>query len=76
IDRASQAMLVVDPQADALLQANRAALAILGCAGHDDVAVRFSHFLGEGLSLWVSFSDEVLTQGQAWSDDLVLVDLN
>jgi PAS domain S-box-containing protein len=76
IDRASQAMLVVDPRTDALLQANRAALVILGCAGHDDVAVRFSHFLGEGLSLWVSFSDEVLTQGQAWSDDLVLIDLS
>lgn len=76
IECASQAMLVVDPQSDALLQANLAALALLGSTRDDEIPLRFSHFLGEGLSLWVSFSDETLTQGQAWSDDLVLVDMS
>ncbi|MEZ1317801.1 sigma 54-interacting transcriptional regulator [Pseudomonas fluorescens] len=76
IDHASQAMLVVDPQSDSLLQANFAALALLGCTRDDEIPLRFSHFLGEGLSLWVSFSDETLTQGQAWSDDLMLVDMS
>jgi len=76
IDCASQGMLLVDPQTDALVQANAAALVLLGCHKDGAVLPRFSHFLGEGLSLWVSFSDEVLTKGQAWSDDLVLVDLS
>ena len=76
IDRASQAMLVVDPQTDSILQANTVALELLGCLPDQHSPRRFSHFLGEGLSLWVSFSDEVLTQGQAWSDDLVLIDLS
>lgn len=76
IECASQAILVVDPQSDALLQANLAALALLGSTRDDEIPLRFSHFLGEGLSLWVSFSDETLTQGQAWSDDLVLVDMS
>lgn len=76
VECASQAMLVVDPQSDALLQANLAALALLGSTRDDEIPLRFSHFLGEGLSLWVSFSDETLTQGQAWSDDLVLVDMS
>ncbi|MFJ3483353.1 sigma 54-interacting transcriptional regulator [Pseudomonas sp. NPDC090202] len=74
VTHAPQAMLVVDPQDDVLLQANSAALALLGCA--ENALTRFSRFLGEGLPLWVSFSDETLTQGQAWSDDLVLVDSN
>jgi len=76
IDRASQAMLVVDPRTDSILQANTVALELLGCMPDEHSPRRFSHFLGEGLSLWVSFSDEVLTQGQAWSDDLVLIDLS
>lgn len=76
VECASQAILVVDPQSDALLQANLAALALLGSTRDDEIPLRFSHFLGEGLSLWVSFSDETLTQGQAWSDDLVLVDMS
>jgi PAS domain S-box-containing protein len=76
ISRAFQAMLVIDPQADALRQANDAALRLLGCTREAAMASRFSHFLGGGLPLWVSFSDEVLTQGQAWSDDLVLIDMN
>ncbi|MFJ5300169.1 sigma-54 interaction domain-containing protein [Pseudomonas sp. NPDC088368] len=76
MDTAAQAMLLVDPRADTLLQANAAALALLGWGPDTDTSSRFSHFLGEGLPLWVSFSDETLTQGQAWSDDLMLLDLS
>lgn len=72
---APHGILVVDPGADALLQVNTAALTLLGCDRDAAVSIRFSHFLGEGLPLWVSFSDEALTQGEAWSDDLSLIDL-
>ncbi|WP_282376794.1 sigma 54-interacting transcriptional regulator [Pseudomonas sp. PS01302] len=69
------AMLVVDPESDALVQVNAAGLALLGYAQHAIALSRFSHFLGNGIALWVSFTDEVLTQGEAWSDDLALIDL-
>jgi PAS domain S-box-containing protein len=69
------AMLVVDPGSDALVQINAAGLALLGYAQHASALSRFSHFLGNGIALWVSFTDEVLTQGEAWSDDLALIDL-
>lgn len=72
---APHAMLVVDPAADSLLQANAAALTLLGCDVDVANSTRFSHFLGDGLPLWVSLSDETLTQGNAWSDDLSLLDL-
>ena len=72
---APHAMLLVDPGADSLLQANTAALTLLGCDRDAALSIRFSHFLGEGLPLWVTFSDEALTQGEAWSDDLSLTDL-
>lgn len=72
-DRAPLAMLVVDPGRDLLVEANRAALDLLGCAGLDDSAVRFSQFVGAALAQWITFTDEVLTQGQAWSDDLSLL---
>ena len=72
---APHGILVVDPGADALLQVNTAALTLLGCDRGVAMSIRFSHFLGEGLPLWVSFSDEALTQGEAWSDDLSLIDL-
>jgi PAS domain S-box-containing protein len=76
IDQATVAMLVIDPKADILLQANRAALTLLGCSRDAVSSPRFSQFLGSGLALWVSFSDEVLTQGHAWSDDLMLIDMS
>jgi len=69
------AMLVVDPESDALVQINAAGLALLGYAQNASALARFSHFLGNGIALWVSFTDEVLTQGEAWSDDLGLIDL-
>lgn len=72
---APQAMLIVEPMADALLQINAAGLRLLSCAAADCDGVRFSHFLGEGIALWVSFTDEVLARGEAWSDDLSVIDL-
>jgi hypothetical protein len=56
-------------------KANNAALDLLGCAANELSGHAFSHFLRGGIALWVSFTDEVLTQGEAWSDDLLLVDL-
>jgi PAS domain S-box-containing protein len=74
-ENAPQAMVVVDPAADKLVQANLAALALLGCTKAQYPRLRFSHFLGDGLPLWVTFTDETLTQGTAWSDDLNLLDI-
>jgi len=73
--QAPLAMLVVDPAADALVQVNAAGLALLGYEEGTSALTRFSHFFGSAIALWVSFTDEVLTQGQAWSDDLSLLDL-
>lgn len=69
------AMLLIHPVDDRVLQANNAALDLLGCAANELSGHAFSHFLRGGIALWVSFTDEVLTQGEAWSDDLLLVDL-
>ncbi|TRO38839.1 PAS domain S-box protein [Pseudomonas putida] len=69
------AMLLIHPVDDRVLQANNAALDLLGCAANELSGHAFSHFLRVGIALWVSFTDEVLTQGEAWSDDLLLVDL-
>jgi PAS domain S-box-containing protein len=69
------AMLVVDPGSDAMVQVNAAGLALLGCEENATSLTRFSHFFGSAIALWVSFTDEVLTQGEAWSDDLSLLDL-
>jgi PAS domain S-box-containing protein len=73
--QAPQALVVIDPVADRLLGANAAACRLLGgeveaLAGHP-----FSHRLGASLPLWVSFTDEALSQSPAWSDDLVVLDL-
>jgi hydrogenase-4 transcriptional activator len=75
-DHAPVAMLVVDPRNDLLVQANRAAEALLGCVGQASGEWRFSQFLGGALAQWITFSDEVLTQGEAWSDDLSLIGLD
>lgn len=69
------AMLLIHPVDDRVLHANNAALDLLGCAANELSGHAFSHFLRGGIALWVSFTDEVLTQGEAWSDDLLLVDL-
>jgi PAS domain S-box-containing protein len=69
------AMLMVDPAADSLVQVNAAGLTLLGYEEGGSALARFSHFFGSAIALWVSFTDEVLTQGHAWSDDLSLLDL-
>ncbi|MFK3684051.1 sigma-54 interaction domain-containing protein [Pseudomonas sp. NPDC088890] len=69
------AMLLVDAVDDRIVQANLAALELLACSAQAADELAFSQFLRGAISQWVSFSDEVLTQGQAWSDDLTLVDL-
>ncbi|SDK99595.1 PAS domain S-box-containing protein [Franzmannia pantelleriensis] len=70
-----QAMVVVDPIADRLLDANPAASSLLGAKLETLAAQPFSHCLGASLPLWVSFTDEVLTRSPGWSDDLVVLDL-
>lgn len=72
---APQAMLIVDPVADALVQVNAAGLSLLKCSEGDCADLRFSHFFGDGIALWVSFTDETLARGEAWSDDLNVLDL-
>ncbi|MGY2257736.1 sigma 54-interacting transcriptional regulator [Pseudomonas sp. SDO55104_S430] len=69
------AMLVVHPASDAVVQVNAAGLALLGYEENAIALPRFSHFFAGAIAQWVSFTDEVLTQGQAWSDDLSLLDL-
>lgn len=70
-----QAMLVVDPFRDRLIDANAAACELLGGKIPLLASRPFSHFLGASLPLWVSFTDEALHRSPAWSDDLVLLDL-
>ncbi|MCE8043585.1 sigma 54-interacting transcriptional regulator [Halomonas daqingensis] len=74
-EQAPIAMLQVDPRADRLLAANAEACRLLG-AGFERLASRpFSHCLGPSLPMWVAFSDETLQRSPAWSDDLLLFDV-
>ncbi len=68
------AMIMVDPLSDSLIDANPAACHLLLLARDQTLTTPFSHRLSASLPLWVSFTDEVLTTGQGWSDDLVLLD--
>lgn len=69
------AMIVVDPFADQLLDANLAACDMLNIDQALLLASPFSHRLSASLPLWVSFTDEALVQKTAWSDDLVMLDM-
>ncbi|MFP3341943.1 sigma 54-interacting transcriptional regulator [Halomonas sp. SIMBA_159] len=68
------AMVIIDPLSDRLIDANTAARQLLLIHHEQPLATPFSHRLSASLPLWVSFTDEVLTTGQGWSDDLVLLD--
>ncbi|GGC78515.1 sigma 54-interacting transcriptional regulator [Vreelandella lutescens] len=68
------AMVIIDPLNDRLIDANTAACQLLLIHHEQPLATPFSHRLSASLPLWVSFTDEVLTTGQGWSDDLVLLD--
>ena len=67
------AMVIIDPLSDRLIDANTAACQLL-LIHEQPLTTPFSHRLSASLPLWVSFTDEVLTTGQGWSDDLVLLD--
>ena len=69
------AMIVVDPYADKLLDANSAACELLNINEALPLKAPFSHRLSASLPLWVSFTDETLVQKTAWSDDLVILDM-
>ncbi|MEA2118109.1 sigma-54 interaction domain-containing protein [Halovibrio sp. HP20-50] len=69
------AMLVVDPFADKLLAANASACGLLSIDEALPLTTSFSHRLSASLPLWISFTDEVLMQKAAWSDDLVILDM-
>ncbi|TVP51352.1 MAG: PAS domain S-box protein [Halomonas sp.] len=69
------AMIVVDPFNDQLLAANQAACQLLCIDEPLPSAAPFSHRLSASLPLWVSFTEEVLAQSVAWSDDLVMLDM-
>ncbi|MCS2608257.1 sigma 54-interacting transcriptional regulator [Halomonas dongshanensis] len=68
------AMLVIDPLNDRLVEANLSACHLLSTEHATMMTSTFSHHLSASLPLWISFTDEVLTTGQGWSDDLVLLD--
>jgi len=68
------AMVIIDPLSDRLIDANSAACQLLLIHYDQPLDTPFSHRLSAALPLWVSFTDEVLTTGQGWSDDLVLLD--
>ena len=68
------AMVIIDPLSDSLIDANPAACQLLLLERLRTISTPFSHRLSASLPLWVSFTDEVLTTGQGWSDDLVLLD--
>ncbi|WGI26490.1 sigma 54-interacting transcriptional regulator [Halomonas alkaliantarctica] len=69
------AMVVVDPFADQLLDANPAACELLNIGEALPLKAPFSHRLSASLPLWVCFTDEALVQKTAWSDDLVILDM-
>ncbi|WP_302051035.1 MULTISPECIES: sigma 54-interacting transcriptional regulator [Halomonadaceae] len=74
-DHAPQAMLIVDPFADCVVAINDAGCAMLGAKRDYHLERPFSHCLGVSFPLWISFTDEALTQSPAWSDDLVIMDI-
>lgn len=69
------AMMIVDPFKDQLVAANQAACQWLCIDAPLPLVTPFSHRLSASLPLWVSFTDEVLARNTAWSDDLVLLDM-
>ncbi|MFB9867170.1 sigma 54-interacting transcriptional regulator [Vreelandella sulfidaeris] len=69
------AMMVVNPFTDQLTAANPAACTWLGIEASLLLAVPFSHRLSASLALWISFTGEALENKAAWSDDLVILDM-
>ena len=73
-EHAPLATMIIDPLDDRLIAANPAACQMLSIDSSPPFPAPFSHRLSASLPLWVSFTDEVLSRGTGWSDDLVILD--
>jgi PAS domain S-box-containing protein len=70
VDRASDAMLVMNPWADLIIAANDAAAAVLGYGRTELLTRRPSDLHREEMSAFLGFMDRVDVAGSAWTDEL------
>ena len=71
-DNAAEARLLVDPQDDRVLRANRSACALFALT-HDELLKRcFSSLYRESRGELLVFTEEAMESGHAWSRDLLL----
>jgi PAS domain S-box-containing protein len=70
LDRASDALLILDPWADLIIAANGAAAEMLGYDRDDLITHRPSDFHREEIGAFVDFMDRVDAQGSGWTGEL------
>lgn len=75
-EHSSEAMLLIDPDQDVLLAANRAATNLLGYERQQLMSLRPGKLFGENRANLIVFTDEVLYKGKAWTNDIEITDAN
>ncbi len=65
-----EAVLLIDPYRDRIVQANPAAQQLLGYTQHSLLALRPSRLFCPDLAKMISFSQAVLHQGSGWNNEL------
>ena len=66
-------MLYIDPFSNQILQANKKASALFGINNNELTQLTFTQFFGGCLDKLFHFTQQVLEQGDAWSNDLFMV---
>ncbi len=67
------AQLVIDPRADKVLYRNPAAVQLFNELEDAHFEVTASHYFRHQFNAWLVFTQEILANGQAWSDDLAVI---
>jgi PAS domain S-box-containing protein len=70
LDRAPDALLILDPWADLIIAANGAAAEMLGFDRDDLITHRPSDFHREEIGAFIDFMDRVDAQGSGWTGEL------
>ena len=66
-------MLYIDPFSNQILQANKKASALFGINNDELTELTVSQFFNGCLDKLLSFTQQILEQGDAWSNDLFMV---
>jgi len=66
-------LLYIDPFSNQILQANKKASALFGINNDDLTELTVSQFFNGCLDKLLSFTQQILEQGEAWSNDLFMV---